>query len=251
LGFAGFESRELNAAFMTKRRRVASETLHIVDRNLDLLSALGLARQPAAFPLPAFSPSSALAQLLAMTFPAGRFAVINPGATWCTKRWPVSRFSGLARRLAADLDLRSWVLWGNDRERADAQQLVADAGGAALLAPPTDLDDMAALIASSQLFVGNDTGPMHLACALGTPTVAVFGASDIRRNGPYSSNSLGLVALEPPACQPCQKTSCQRGDLACLEGVDEARVFWACRELLSRRPAPDALAPSGEAHAAV
>jgi ADP-heptose:LPS heptosyltransferase len=103
----------------------------------------------------------------------GRYAAINPGARKHDHRWPPERFGELANRLATTHGLRSVVFWGPGEE-ALARRVVAASGGSADLAPPTDLDELAAALRAAALVVTNDTGPMHLAVACGAPVVAVF-----------------------------------------------------------------------------
>jgi len=100
---------------------------------------------------------------------AGRFAAVNPGARKEDHRWPPERFAALARALP----LRSVVFWGPGEEPL-ARAVVDASGGAAELAPPTDLEQLAAAFRSAALVITNDTGPMHLAVACGAPVLALF-----------------------------------------------------------------------------
>jgi ADP-heptose:LPS heptosyltransferase len=104
---------------------------------------------------------------------SGRFAALNPGARKGDHRWPAAQFGALAKRLLRDSALRSVVFWGPGEE-ALAQEVVRASDGAAGLAPPTDLDQLAAGFRAAALVVTNDTGPMHLAVACGAPVAAVF-----------------------------------------------------------------------------
>lgn len=101
---------------------------------------------------------------------AGRFAALNPGARKADHRWPAARFAAVARGL---WPLRSVVFWGPGEEGL-ARAVVEAAPGAAELAPPTDLDQLAACFRAAALVVTNDTGPMHLAVACGAPVIALF-----------------------------------------------------------------------------
>jgi ADP-heptose:LPS heptosyltransferase len=104
---------------------------------------------------------------------AGRFAALNPGARKADHRWPAARFGALARGLRERHGLRSVVFWGPGEEELARQAVLASAG-AAELAPPTDLEQLAAAFRASALVVTNDTGPMHLAGACGARVLAVF-----------------------------------------------------------------------------
>ena len=101
---------------------------------------------------------------------SGRFAALNPGARKADHLWPAAHFAALARGL---LPLRSVVFWG-PAEEGLARAVVEASQGAAELAPPTDLDQLAACFRAAALVVTNDTGPMHLAVACGAPVIALF-----------------------------------------------------------------------------
>jgi heptosyltransferase III len=104
---------------------------------------------------------------------SGTYAALNPGARKQDHRWPPERFGAFAKQLRRMHGVRSVVFWGPGEE-ALARRVVAAAAGAADLAPPTDLDQLAAAFRSAAVVVTNDTGPMHLAVACGAPVVAVF-----------------------------------------------------------------------------
>lgn len=104
---------------------------------------------------------------------SGRFAALNPGARKGDHRWPAERFGALAKGLLRENALRSVVFWGPGEEDL-AQEVVRASEGSAELAPPTDLDRLAAAFRAAALVVTNDTGPMHLAVACGAPVAAVF-----------------------------------------------------------------------------
>jgi heptosyltransferase-3 len=103
----------------------------------------------------------------------GVFAALNPGARKQDHRWPASRYGAFARKLRQLRGLRCVVFWGPG-EDALAREVVLASGGAAELAPPTDLDELAAAFRAAALVVTNDTGPLHLAVACGAPVIAVF-----------------------------------------------------------------------------
>jgi heptosyltransferase-1 len=192
IGLARPAARELNPWLQTEL--VVSRARHRVDRYLELLGPLGVERPAVRFGLeiPAAAEDKADELAALPQFQAG-YAVLNPGAGWDSKLWPVERYAEVARRLARS-GLPSVVTWGGQRERAWAEQIVAQADGAATLAPPTTLLELAAVLRAARLFVGSDTGPLHLAAAVGTPCVALFGASDGAACGPYGSGHLVIQA---------------------------------------------------------
>jgi lipopolysaccharide heptosyltransferase III len=136
----------------------------------DLLAKLELAR-PLGLSLSAMPLETALGRTPSGV--TGVFAALNPGARKQDHRWPSHRFGQLARRLRDARGLRSVVFWGPGEE-ALAHEVQLASGGAAEVAPPTDLEQLAAAFRAAALVVTNDTGPMHLAVACGAPVVAVF-----------------------------------------------------------------------------
>ena len=151
---------------------------HVVDRNLDILSALGLDDREWAFPFRLPAPST-------VDVPRGACVVLNPNAAWSTKHWPPECYGAVARHVRRVHGLPCVVIWG-PADEARAAAVVAASGGTAVSAPRTDLVELASLLRAAALVVSGDTGPLHLAAALGTPVVGLYGPSDPDRNGPWS-----------------------------------------------------------------
>jgi lipopolysaccharide heptosyltransferase I len=226
--------RELNRLFVNEVVAAPETSRHVVDRNLALLRAVGASvAGRARFDLPAPEPSPALASFLESMRARGPWAVVNPGASWTTKIWPPRALALVARGLHDHHGLGVAVSWGSEPERALAREVVEVAGRRGVVeAPPTSLRDLAALLSGAVLFVGGDTGPMHLAVALGVPTVSVFGPTSPERNGPYGESDLAVIAEIDLDCRPCWRRSCARGDHACLARLDAGRVLQACSRRL-------------------
>jgi lipopolysaccharide heptosyltransferase I len=186
IGIGGVDGREVSQ-YLNNELVVPSAT-HVVERNLELLRPLGIERPPVRFDIPLDDPDIALAEALVNY---GRledgFAVLNPGAGWRSKLWPVERFAEVARYLGTQRNLPSVVVWAGEREHYWAEQIVENSAGQARLAPPTTLRQLAALMQRATLFVGSDTGPLHLAAAVGTPCVGLYGPVSAERNGPYGA----------------------------------------------------------------
>jgi heptosyltransferase-1 len=117
------------------------------------------------------------------------FAILNPGAGWGAKRWPAERYGQVASKLA-NKGMRSIVNYGPGEESLAQEVAAASAGGAKVM--KCSITELLALTRRARLFVGGDTGPMHLAAALGVPVVAIFGPTDPARNGPYGTQSIVL-----------------------------------------------------------
>jgi len=158
-----------------------SETRHVVEINLGMVKALGINPGPPEFPLA--SVTSAVADSM-RDATGGRYALLNPGAAWPNKRWPAPRLGALAIALRERRNLRSVVLWGPG-EFDLAEVVVATAGGAAILTPRTSVADIVALARGASVMVSGDTGPTHIAAAVGTPIVGLYGPTRPERNGPW------------------------------------------------------------------
>ncbi|MCC6346958.1 MAG: glycosyltransferase family 9 protein, partial [Nitrospirales bacterium] len=180
VGFS--EAREGSTLFYTHRVRGGRE-VHAVDRYLKIASALGGTVRDVLFPLP---PAEDSAEVRAIKSGAGDYVVIVPGARWKTKIWPAERFG----RIASLLRERS-IIVGSQADGERAKEIEALSGGKALsLAGMTDLRELIAVIRDARFVLTNDSGPMHIAAALGIPVVALFGPTNPVRTGPYGSNHL-------------------------------------------------------------
>ncbi len=177
-GFDRSAVREPLSLLMTNRK-IRVERGHVVDMNLQLAAAAGAVEPPPALDFSRFEddPSGRIARCV-----NSRTVVLNPGAGHRAKRWSVEKFARLAERIAAELQLEPLVIWGPGEE-SDSESIVSRSS--ATLAPPTTLRELAFLLRRCRLMVSGDTGPLHLAAALGTGVVGLYGPTDPSRNGPY------------------------------------------------------------------
>jgi ADP-heptose:LPS heptosyltransferase len=230
VGFAGRFRREPSSTLLlTERADLPAAGRHVIDKNLALLRPLGMdALGLREFPLPPMTREDEEVGQELRELGLSEFVVLNPGGGWENKLWPAESFGALARGLADD-GLRSLVTWGPGEEGL-ADRVVAVSGGAARRSFPTTLRQYVALARRARLVVAADTGPMHIACAVGTPVVALFGPTDPERNGPF--RPADLVVRRAPSCAPCYGRHCKvhAGVMAGL-GVDE--VLRAARERLA------------------
>lgn len=202
---------------------VPAEGEHAVDRMLSVLAGLDLPREPARFGLEDL-PAAPLPEAL----PEGPFAVVLPGAAWANKRYPPAWWGEVAGLLAADPGLVSLVAAGPGEE--DLAAAVEAAGsGAALGLPVLGLPELATLLRRATLVLGGDTGPLHLAHALGAPVCCVMGPTDPERHGPYRAPERVVVRRLP--CSFCH----QRLDetKACLWELAPEEVAARARRLLA------------------
>jgi heptosyltransferase-1 len=207
-----------------------SETRHIVDINLTLLTALGITAASAEFPLERVD--SPVARHVAEQS-NGRYALLNPGAAWPNKRWPASRFAAVASELRERHGLLSVVLWGPGEESL-AREIAAGASGAAVVSPKTSIADLVALARGAAVMVSGDTGPTHIAAAVGTPLVGIYGPTRPSRNG--SMNPADVAVSRDAICQCHHLRRCRLATM-CLLDIEAREVIDAVdRRLMSVTP---------------
>jgi heptosyltransferase-1 len=203
---------------------------HVIQKNVALAGALGAASEgPGSIEMP-LRPRASSVRIAGVPDP---FAVLNPGAGWPNKRWPPERFGELAARLRRDHGLRVLVAWGPGEEPL-ARAVVEQSSGAADEAPGTELRELVALVRGARLMVSGDTGPLHLAAAAGTPLVGLFGPTDPRRNGPWSSADVSISQFHQ--CQCHHKRRCTRAT-RCVDDISVDDVMRAVDVRLERAEA--------------
>ena len=219
------DAREMAGLFYTHRVNVGRREQHAVERYLCVAEALGAGRGPVEFPFAATPADHAFA---AERTPR-RYALLFPGTNWPTKRWPAEKFAALVDPLRRRFGLEA-VVGGAPSEVELAAKVT---GAAANLAGKTTLNQLVALIARAELVVSNDSGPMHIAAALGRPLVVPFGPTNPVRTGPYGRMG-SVVKLDLP-CSPCYSRRCSHQ--TCLQQLEvEAVMAVAAREM---RPAAE------------
>jgi ADP-heptose:LPS heptosyltransferase len=213
IGFDRGHVRERPAASFYTERCDPGRAAHVVDQNLALLGQLGMSDRARRFPL-AVPASPALDAVAGRVRAEGRagFALINPGAAWPNKRWRPESFASVAAWIGEAHDLLPVVLWGPG-ERPLAERAAAGSGGAAMVAPPTGIGDLLALGQRARLMLSGDTGPLHVAAAVGTPIVGLFGPTDPARNGPWDAADLALSRHDDCVCR--YERRCRR-ERACV-----------------------------------
>ena len=167
---------------------------HIIEHYLSMLEALGIKSAGVRFDLPETADSAATIDrfLRAIGFAGQRFAILNPGAGWPSKIWPAERYGEVAQHLHRAHGIRSIAVWGTQVEAPMAEAILAASDGKAVLAPSTSMLELAALCRRAALFVGSDTGPMHLAVAVGTPTISMHGPSWAEWCGAYGAQNIRI-----------------------------------------------------------
>ncbi len=234
IGFARGVGREL--APILNNHKVQPRTAHVIDRTMELLKPLGIENRQVHFQMPIHPAADEnIVTFLRQARLTDRFAVLNPGAGWPSRVWPAQRYADVAKFLAQKCNLASVVVWAGDQEREWANTIVSGSTGKTTLAPRTNLRELAALLARATLFVGSDTGPLHLAVAVGTRCVSMFGPTRPKHSGPYGKQHVALQQFYQAG------TSRQRrgGDNLAMRAIQVDAVCSACEQVLS-----DELAPS-------
>jgi lipopolysaccharide heptosyltransferase I len=222
IGFARDHLREPQAASLYTETVTPPGAGHVIDKNLAVLSALDVPDTPVELRLQAAASPEVTAAIVRAGGPR-KFIVLNPGAAWPNKRWPADRFGAVAAALYRRTRLRSLVTWGPS-ERTLAESVAASSGGAASLAPATSVSDLAVLLRDAAVVVSGDTGPLHIAAAMRTPLVGLYGPTWPERNGPWDPRD--HVVSRADACVCHHKRECLRG-APCINEISVERVVAA------------------------
>jgi 3-deoxy-D-manno-octulosonic-acid transferase/heptosyltransferase-1 len=227
VGFGrGLEHMEHSYHVLSERIRPPSMEVHALTRNLMMVQALGVPVAEVAYRLPVTEADWTAVELLLANGGIGGnrpLVAINPVAQWPTKLWPEERFALLADRLLERYDV-SVVFTGGSGDRPVTERIVGAMKRPALdLSGRTSLKQLAALYKRARLVVSTDTGPMHLAAAVGTPVVALFGPTAPWRTGPFGPGH--HIVRAPAPCAPCFKRRCDAG--GCMHRISVDRVLAA------------------------
>jgi heptosyltransferase-1 len=215
--------REGASLFYTRVAGQRDKNRHAVEENLEIAGALGApsGEAPPAFRFPAFTPTER----------EPRVAVV-PLSRWHTKNWPAAHFVEVLKRLQAERGAAVYFL-GGALDRYLCEGMAAQLGGPVFnLAGKVSLPEMGGVFKTMNLVMGNDSGPLHMAAALGVPVLAVYGPTDERRTGPYG-NGHRLLSAPGFACRPCLNRRCALAENAsCMEAVSPAAVAAEALSLL-------------------
>ena len=238
IGFAN--GREGSPLFYTQRVSVLTRDMHAVDRYRLVAASVGAVstREPEFRLTPTVHDRIEVARLLEQ---AGRtlgvpWIAVNVSARWKTKRWPAEHFAHVADAIH-DEGLGRVALIGSADDRPAITDVVAHMRTTPIdLTGKTGPDLLPALLESATLLVTNDSGPMHIAAATGTPVIALFGPTSAVRTGPYGAQHRVLTSDVP--CRPCFSRVCRNpAQLECLTTIDPKSVVTAVREQLASQVA--------------
>ena len=221
------QTRETPASLWYTRKAIVRGA-HVIEQNVSVAEEiLGARVRPPRVQFPKSEAAEATIQSRLHEMGIGDFAILNPGAGWGAKRWPAERYGEVALELSA-CGVRSVVNFGPGEESL-ASKVESGSGGSAR-SLQCSISELIALTRRARLFIGGDTGPLHLASALGIPVVGIYGPTDPARNGPYGTKS---VVLRNPA-SPTTHSRIPDPDEAMLEITVET-VVEASRRLLADR----------------
>lgn len=170
--------------------------------------------------------------------------VLHVSASNPFRRWPRQAFAQVAASLAADDPRRRIMITAGPSEAdaasaiaEEARRLAGEAGGAILQGGEPALDELQVIMSRAQLFIGGDSGPLHIAATTAVPVVALFGPTLPARSMPWRPGSSSADAVEPGPleCRPCHQRTCVPGDFRCLTSIPPDRVIGAARRLLETR----------------
>jgi len=235
IGFGkGLEHMEHSYIFLNERIPAVGMEIHALSRGMMLLHAVGIPTNEVEYKLPVSDHDrKEIDELMELHGINGvkSLIAINPVAKWETKLWPNKKFAELADMLIDQYDMKI-VFTGGIKDYSIIQSITSSMKGRAInFAAKTTLTELAALYEKAALVISTDTGPMHLAAAMGTPVVALFGPTAPWRTGPYGPGHHVIKAeLE---CSPCFKRRCETTD--CMYQISVMQVFDWVKKMLGNQ----------------
>ena len=221
---------------------------HSVLNQWDLLAPLGIAaldraRDAVVMPVDPAADARVSDRLRAAGIEAAApIVVMHVSAGNPFRRWPAAAFATVAAELARDDRRRRVIVTSGPSEAAaaeavagEARRLAADAAAGIVRTGEFDLAELRSLVGRSALYIGGDSGPLHIASTTGTPIVALFGPTLPERSMPWRDPAIGAIAVDagPLPCRPCHQRTCVPGDFRCLTAISPTMVVSAARDLLA------------------
>lgn len=225
----GFRNPREIAAGMFYSRQITPSGRHVVEKNLSLVSALtgkNVEALPGAIlPFDAAAEEQCEARLKELGIRGG-FVLLNPGAGWGAKQWPAERYAEVAKGIAQS-GFPSLINFGPGEEKLVQEVETLSAGTAKGVS--SSITQLIAMTRRARLFIGGDTGPLHLACALKVPVVAIFGPTDPARNGPFGT--VNVVLRSPESVTDHHRSAEPEGGML---NITSEQVISAARSLLEK-----------------
>jgi len=228
IGMSGHWGREISR--WLNNDLVDTDGLHAIERGLKLLEPLGIRSAAVRFGVPAAeADQNAAAELIGRLGMDDGFVLVASGAGWPSKLWPAERYAAVAAYVGRRWKLPSLLIWGNEAERARAEQIIAAAEGHAQLCPKITLLQLAAVARRARFAIGSDTGPLHLAAAAGAPCIGLYGPWPADKHGPYGPQHINLQKM----CMAGATRQRRHAPPVYMEAIDVGLVFEACDRMMA------------------
>lgn len=223
MGFRRGSSRVETASTLFTNWKAAERGAHIIDRNLCFAEILGAGRINVSYKVPLHSPAvEDTAGFLRQKHISGkRIVILHPGVTWVTKRWPLANYIRLAEEIAGKIPESAIVVSAGPGEKALGAGFKKKCKTDITVADNMSLPQLAALLDVCEIFIGSDTGPLHLAAALGKIVIGLYGPTDPGRNGPYGKGN--FVVSSGKLCAGCWQRKCP--DISCMNDIKVSDVM--------------------------
>ena len=238
IGIRGRWGRELSTRLNNELLETTAP--HIVDRSLELVSCLShqtpVVDTAVLFNLPICKIAQADVDLWlektssATELDPDHFVLINPGGSWASKRWEFDRFGKVTEAIKHESGLTSVIVWAGESELEMAKQVVATSNGAAMVAASTSLRELAALAKRAEFCIGGDTGPLHIAAAVGTPCVGLYGTTQPQESGAYGPQHIAVQKWYQAGS--CRERRNANNDA--MRDISVSDVVAACQQMLSQ-----------------
>lgn len=230
IGFA--RAKEGSPFFYTHKVKSPTQ-MQIVHHYLQLLQPLGLQKGCPQMVMPVAADHHRFADNLLRSHgikEEDMVLAISPFTSWATKCWPAAYFAALVNFLQDDLQAKVILLGAPDDLPLLAKIVAGSSRPVINLAGKVNLKELAAVMQKSHLFIGGDTGPLHIAAAVGTPTLSLFGPTNPHIYAPVGENH--AVIVSDVACRYCHKRACE--NFICMESIGLEEVYRAVRKMLNR-----------------
>lgn len=215
--------------------------LHLVDVNFNILRLLGINSSEKKFDIEISLRNKTIVKNFLTEeklYENDLIIIFHPGAKWAPRRWMVKRFAKVADILI-DKYKAKIIFSGGLHDKSIVSQIIESMKYSPIdVCGRFDLQQFASLVKNNTLFIGNDSGPMHIAMAMGTPVVALFGPGNIKRVAPYKGEN--VVIKKEVSCNPCEQyvehKGCLQGNALCMKLILVEDVLEAITKLLMKKP---------------
>jgi len=228
IGLASPKGREVSVLLNNELTQPAR---HVVQRYLNLLQPLGIANPESRFRLPRDPEAVGEVEAFIAAHQLQRgFVVLNPGAGWPSKRWPTERYAAVARHLFRQFGITSVVNGFGSAERILVEAICQSARGCVIPAPEYSLPSLVELVRLARFFVGSDTGPMHIASAVETPCIVLFGPTRREEIGPADPMHILLQSWYQDGSTRYRRSAANHA----MQAISVDEVISACEHLVTQ-----------------